>query len=269
MMRRLLSIIVALFGTVFLGPAPANSAEPKTAAEAVQEADRSFSAGDFSAAVEMYQRAQALGASNGFIEYNLGNTFARLRQPGRAILHLRRAELLLGSDPEVEANLRFLRGQLKDPPAPNCPGSSKLLGQFGAAAASSAGGRLWLALGSWVVLWTAIGVGAFVESRMLRWFGGMAAIVALITGISYWRIAPGSAGQSCFFLSESPKKFGSVVVVKPQLEVLSGDTPSAQVVSVLNEGAEISSGEERNGYLQLFLPDGRSGFVPKDSIEPV
>src|SRR6202020_2477154 len=41
--------------------------------------------------------------------YNLGNSYARVGKPGMAILNYERASLLSPNDPDVEANLRYVR----------------------------------------------------------------------------------------------------------------------------------------------------------------
>ncbi len=41
--------------------------------------------------------------------YNLANSYARAGKPGMAVLNYERARLLSPNDPDVEANLRFVR----------------------------------------------------------------------------------------------------------------------------------------------------------------
>src|ERR1700723_1038985 len=41
--------------------------------------------------------------------YNLGNSYARVGKPGMAILNYERASLLSPNDPDVQANLRYVR----------------------------------------------------------------------------------------------------------------------------------------------------------------
>ena len=92
-------------------------------------------------------------------------------------------------------------------------------------------------------------------------------ITSLASGAIYLQTIPGSTGEPCFRYSLGGIQYRSAVVVVPQIEVRSGDIAEAQVVAVLKDGAEISTGEIRKGYIQIFLPTGRSGFVPLDSLE--
>jgi len=51
--------------------------------------------------------------------YNLGNAYARANQPALAILNYERARLLAPDDPDIAANLRFVRAAANQPsPAP-------------------------------------------------------------------------------------------------------------------------------------------------------
>jgi tetratricopeptide (TPR) repeat protein len=265
--HRVTAFVLVVFGLV-VQPSFANSeTQPiRTAAEAVQSADRAFASGDFRNAVSLYLQAQKLGATNGYTEYNLGNAYFRSGQPGRAIAHLRRSQSLLGTDPETEANLRFVRNQLKERSIANCPSGSRPLDLPSPLGATETQ-RLWTSLCLWCFFWTMLGIGVFYGSALLRFITVAALLTSLATGAIYFQTIPGSTGEPCFKYFFGGTQYRSAVVVTPQIEVRSGDTAEAQVVAVLKEGAEISTAETRNGYIQIFLPTGRSGFVPLDSVE--
>jgi tetratricopeptide (TPR) repeat protein len=48
--------------------------------------------------------------------YNLANAYVRAGKPGMAVLYYERASLLAPNDPDIEANLRFVRAPLRLPP---------------------------------------------------------------------------------------------------------------------------------------------------------
>ena len=50
--------------------------------------------------------------------YNLGNSYARAGKPGLAVLNYERASLLAPDDPDIEANLRFVRDAARVPSVP-------------------------------------------------------------------------------------------------------------------------------------------------------
>jgi len=50
--------------------------------------------------------------------YNVGNAYARAGKPGMAVLNYERARLLAPDDPDIEANLRYVRTAAKLPAPP-------------------------------------------------------------------------------------------------------------------------------------------------------
>jgi hypothetical protein len=55
------------------------------------------------------------GTYNAAALYNLGNAYARAGKPGPAVLNYERARLLAPNDPDIQANLRFVRSSNKLP----------------------------------------------------------------------------------------------------------------------------------------------------------
>ena len=83
-------------------PARAGSAEDFAAA------NRAYADGDYAGARRGYERALADGPRVN-VHYNLGNTFHRLGDPGRAILEYERALALHPRHPDATANLKLAR----------------------------------------------------------------------------------------------------------------------------------------------------------------
>lgn len=66
------------------------------------------------AALRFEYLIRELGIRNGKLEYNLGNAYFRMGDLGRAILHYRRAEILLPEDPYLHQNLAYARSLRRD-----------------------------------------------------------------------------------------------------------------------------------------------------------
>src|ERR1700722_1594208 len=58
--------------------------------------------------VPVHSESQPIGYSAAGL-YNLANSYARAGKPGMAILNYERASLLAPGDPDIQANLRFVR----------------------------------------------------------------------------------------------------------------------------------------------------------------
>lgn len=79
------------------------------AAKNIQEADQKLKE-----AALQYEAILAGGFKNGQIYYNLGNTYYRLGELGKAILNYRRAELLMPRNADLHANLMLVKGSTED-----------------------------------------------------------------------------------------------------------------------------------------------------------
>ena len=127
--RTVRMVPVLLLGIWLAGPVPAQSSLAVGPAAWLTEAQQHFAAGneladagrdaeaeqEFRAALLRYEgAAEALGRSNGFLLYNLGNTYLRLGDVGRAVLHYREAQRFIPSDPNLRQSLRHARSLRRD-----------------------------------------------------------------------------------------------------------------------------------------------------------
>ena len=128
--RRTVRLVPVLLLSVWMaGPAAAQSSPAIGPVAWLNEAERHFAAGnelagagreaeaeqEFRAALLRYEgAAEALGRGNGFLLYNIGNTYLRLGDVGRAILHYREAQRFIPSDPSLRQSLRHARSLRRD-----------------------------------------------------------------------------------------------------------------------------------------------------------
>lgn len=79
------------------------------ASKSIPEADQKLKE-----ATDLYETALTGGFRNGQIYYNLGNTYYRRGELGKAIVNYRRAERLMPRNADINANLRLAKGSTKD-----------------------------------------------------------------------------------------------------------------------------------------------------------
>ena len=90
-------------------------AAPVAAQEAFfDEGNRRYQEGDYTGAVELYERILESGLESGELHYNLGNAWFRLGEIGPAILHYERARRIMPRDDDLEANLELARSLTVD-----------------------------------------------------------------------------------------------------------------------------------------------------------
>jgi hypothetical protein len=145
--------VAALFG--FLGcfaglEGRAQSASPEALFE---QANRAYEQGKFAEAIQTYSLLVQSGRTSPAIYFNLGNACFKAGRIGDALGHYLIAERLAPRDPDLQANIRFVRSAFYG----NAPPERRLPGRWL--------GRL--SLNEWTVLF-AVGLWAFFGLLSLR-----------------------------------------------------------------------------------------------------
>lgn len=96
--RHFLTVLLCLMGAM-----PAAHAGPW------EEANNAFAAGEYGKAKDLYEQVIAREGPSAARLFNLGNTLAKLDQPGPAVLCYERAALLAPRDADLQANLKLTR----------------------------------------------------------------------------------------------------------------------------------------------------------------
>lgn len=78
------------------------------------EANRAYEQGDFQAAEQGYTALLARGIESGDLYYNLGNTYFRIGDLGRAVLYYEKARRWMPRDDDLAFNLAHVRSLTRD-----------------------------------------------------------------------------------------------------------------------------------------------------------
>lgn len=114
-MNRLASLGVGMVVAVLVGaPLQVAGAVPELAAR-FEAANRLYHQGRFAEAAAAYEAILASGHVSAALYFNLGNARFKAGQLGRALVAYRRASELSPRDPDVLANLQFVREQVNGP----------------------------------------------------------------------------------------------------------------------------------------------------------
>lgn len=297
----MLRAMLLLLGTWTAGPAAAQSSLAVGPVPWLTEAQQHFAAGnelagagraadaeqEYRAALLRYEgAAEALGRSNGFLLYNIGNTYLRLGDVGRAILHYREAQRFIPSDPNLRQSLRHARSLRRDRIGTDAAGSVLRLVffwhrawplQLRATVFLAAANVLWFlallhALGG--VLGTvpalpkplaclrerlaATGTGQYLRRRVAT---------ALLAGAGVMAVAAGGSAAT-ELLSPGPD---AAVIVVPEVTARRGDSDAYEpsFVTPLHAGTELLVIEERNDWFHVRLADGRRAWLPARALAVV
>jgi len=299
--RAVCAVAVLVLGVWMAGPAAAQSSPVIGPAAWLPEAERHFAAGnelagagrgaeaeqEFRAALLRYEgAAEALGRNNGFLLYNIGNTYLRLGDVGRAILHYREAQRFIPADPNLRQSLRHARSLRRDRIGTDAAGSVLRLVFFWhyawplhlrVALFSAAANFLWL-LALLHALGAVLGTVAALPKRFARlreWLAGTGTrqyvrrriATAVLAGAGVVAVAAG-ASVATELLSPGPE---AAVIVAPEVTARRGDSDAYEpsFTTPLHAGTELLVLEERNDWLHVALADGRRAWLPAHAVTVV
>ncbi|MGJ8673937.1 BatD family protein [Rubritalea sp.] len=146
--------------------------------------------GDYKAALASYQKQLDQNPYSADLEYNLGNCYYRLNQPGEAALHYERALAIEPHHPEASKNLDFTQKMQGSILPPSLTGIELWASHFNPDLFFQVGtGFLWLTLLSLITL------------KVLRWKAGKFAVL-----VSLLILAPCIAAMSFYIWFAHPQR---------------------------------------------------------------
>jgi tetratricopeptide (TPR) repeat protein len=228
-------------------------------ARLIAEANQAYTDGDLEGARARYLQARELGADAAVLHYNLGNTYARLGQLGRAIVNYERAIRRDPRDPDVRRNLAWVRSHTRDLELTG-QGLPPVIAQLDAAAHRLSVPE-WsglLLLSSWLVAglvaWT-WRRGA-VEGPLRRALIAAAAVALIVAAITATR-----------WYEERWRQ--EAVVIVEEVEVRSGPATSFPVVFRVHDGLSLTVRGERDDWSRIALGGDWMGWVPSGTLAQV
>ncbi len=261
-------LLLALLGAPAFGGgslSPERQREVLAAALAAYDQAASLARQDPARAAESYRQAAAgfealaaAGLRNASIHYNLGNTYFRLGDLGRAVLHLRLAERLAPRDTRLAANLRYVRERV-DPLIPPS-GESQLLASLLFWHAQTSAHERFLALLVLAALgWTLLTAWLVKRRAGLAWTGLVLVLLATAIG-----------GSLLVQLRDEAARLDAVVVDgRPVLRLGRGDGADLALGQPLGPGVELRVLQQRGEWLEVRLASGQTGWLPAGSVQRI
>jgi len=206
----------------------------------IDDANKLFQTGDFSAAATAYQKVVDTEGPSAAVLYNLGNSHYRLGHYGPAILAYERAKLLAPRDPDLQANLNLARK------AATVFDKSALDPRLEAVV-----GYLSMNEWSWLIVGAALWIGVLsVAAGLVRISNPVARRVALASMVfSAILIAAGTAA-----LVLRRDEAGRGIVLSKDAAVLLSPFEKAETVGTPGAGRIVRMGEKNGGYFYVTVP---------------
>jgi hypothetical protein len=224
------------------------------------QAGAAYQKGDFQEAERDYRLLVEKGLRSGALYYNLGNSCFKQKKLGDAVYYWEMAKRLLPEDPDVRENLELANLLVVDRiEVPQDPLPIRWLDSAVHRLTIQQEGKILLALFIFANVLIAIFLlsgNPRLASRALI-AAAAAGIIVAILGMSFgWKI-----------YEKSHRAEG--VVIEQKADARSGPGPENITVFTVHEGIVLRIRGESGGWYQISLPNGWSGWLPKDSVRAI
>jgi tetratricopeptide (TPR) repeat protein len=216
-----------------------------------------YRSGDFAAAERAYRTLVDGGIEDGAVYYNLGNACFKQKKLGEAIYFWEKARRRAPGDSDVTENLQFASLFLVDRlVVPQDPFPLRLLER--AVHLFTFSGESNIVLGLFVTVNLLLGLSFLVRRPrftfwMLTGICVAAFLLILFAGSLAWKI-------------HQEKHFRQGVIVEQKVDIRSGPGTENVTVFTVHEGILVRVKGESNGWMQITLPNGWSGWLPGTSL---
>jgi tetratricopeptide (TPR) repeat protein len=218
-----------------------------------KQGNKAYSEGNYQDAVDAYLKVIADNMASGEVFFNLGNAYYKLNQIGRSILYYEKALQFLEGDEALEQNLRLARLRIVDKiePIPK------------------------LFLEEWWIWATHI-----FSIPAIAWICFILFLVAMFTMAFYfifakrilkrltWITIVLFAVALAFYLSRiyqfESSDYGIILVSK--VSVVSEPSLTGDEVFIIHEGTKVKINREIDGWLEISLADGKTGWLKSNSL---
>lgn len=202
----------------------------------------------YNKAAQLYEKLIHSGIRNGEVYYNLGNSYFKMGQLGRAIVSYRLAEMYLPRDEDLRANLNYARQLTKDRIEPRqfwpfikqfCFWYSKLTTKE----------LLFVFFIAHLLFWSLALIKFFWKNEYtnLILFINLAVLLVLFVSLAVKL-------YTYYYVHEG-------VVLAKEITVRSGNGINNTALFQLHDGAEFKISKGEKEWLQIELTDGKRGWV--------
>lgn len=256
---RVNSLKYLMGGLLIGGICLAGSAYGEKGIELFQAGNKAYLEGNFRDALTLWKQAEEAGVDDGALFYNMGNAYYRMGEPGEAILYWEKAYRRLRADPDVVANLQFIRRQLSIPQEevvrlPIWDLIDRFLTTFPP--------TFW----SYVLLIVTYTI--FLLLALRRWF-----LKSLNAGLIAQRLIWSAltililTSLFLYLHARNERVNRSGIILNPQVEVMSSPSAvAAKLLFILPEGTKCQLLRSVGDYYEVRLSKEKQGWVKKEDL---
>lgn len=247
-MKKLIFILTFLIGFSGIGQ---NSA-------LFEEANKAYASGDFQQAVDLYSKILNSGETSAEVHYNLANAHYKLNHIAPSIYHYEKALQLDPGDEDIRNNLNFARNMAIDAIDEGTEeGFSRLFATSTAAFTPSGWG--WAAIACML---------AFLIFFLFYYFSRRSITKRILFISSMFLLLLAISSALIGFLKIQVQQENSFAIVfAEEVEVRNEPSLRGAEVFTLHEGAKVEITEDFQDWVEIQLPNGSRGWMPKTEIK--
>ena len=215
------------------------------------QANQAYRAGEYGRAVEGYRRLIEAGYRSGDVFFNLGNAYYRLGELGEAILNYERAKRAIPRDADLRFNLRHARDQVVDA----ISGERSFIDVA----------FFWLdSVNFKEIFWTFAVINVLFWGILAarRYSGSELLYYALLISTAFWLVSGISFGVKWYRMEADNR----AVVVKKEIDVLSGPDMQDTVLFKLHEGAVVDLERSEADWSLVRLSEDKRGWTAPGTV---
>jgi DNA uptake lipoprotein len=225
-----------------------------------KNANDAYAAKQYAEAIQLYESILKQDLHSPEIYYNLGNSYYKTQQKGRAVLNYERGLYIAPHNEDLRYNLNLVNSELLDDFS-LIP--SFFLSRWWNHAVQLASSQTWTILGL-LLLW--LGIGGLVlwvlgEERNQKKKGFIIGLAALLLCLLPFALAVGKA--------QFDEDSGVAILLEREASLRSAPDAESNEILLLHEGIKMSILDEIGEWDKVRLSNGEEGWLPKEMIERI
>jgi tetratricopeptide (TPR) repeat protein len=222
-----------------------------------EQGNQAYRDGDYPGALEWYKKIVSAGYESSQVYYNMGNCYYKLDQIGLAILFYEKAFKINPRDREIKFNLEMANLKVVD--RLGSPPQFFLFEWWDKI-------KTYFNIDQWTKLVAALYVSTilmlilFIFLRFHRLRSVVLTILIVFAALTVF------ASYLLFLNVRAEAENTGAIVLVPSVNVLSAPNENSTDVFVLHEGVKVNLSDQRGEWVEITLPDGKSGWMKRETL---
>ena len=222
--------------------------------------NEAYNNSEFEKAIDLYKSVYNTGFTSAELNYNIGNSYYRLKDYKNAILFYEKAKLLSPDDQSIITNLEQANRYTQDK-IETIPDFFLIRWMKGFTNMLSINSWSWISIISFILLLSFILVFLFSTKIGLRkmsfYFSVILVFIAIVSFIS-------ASKQN-----NKLNKHKTAIVFSPSVTVKSSPNENSTDLFIIHEGLKVTISDKLENWYEIKLSDGRVGWLQKEAVEEI